>query len=417
MTGFFRRSRIAADAARSIRDASLGAYNTVVSGVLARLPRTRDLGGSDIRNILVIKVDRLGDVILASPFFRELRRNYPDATITAVTSTDSYPLMRSCPYVSRTVPLKPPGVFGARRLAHSLRDRFGLPDLTIVPRYGVDLYGAGWIAFFSAAPIRLAFSEAVSPRKAEVNRGANALFTDVLPSGSARHEVERNLDLLRYLGLTIHDDRLEIWPSESERREADSLLASASFGKVPLIAVGLGASQPKKMWPVERFAGLCRALRSTTGARFVVMGSRAERPLLNRFRELVGDSVAVSGTVSLGTVSALFEHCSLFVGTDSAQKHIAAAAGVPVVEVSCHPPDGEDDGSSNRVRFHAWGVAHVVLEPAAVAKPCRGTCEALAPHCILQVSERDAERAAAELLAKRPATNAPTAILSRQELM
>ncbi len=77
-TGACSRSRIAADAARSARDTSMGVYNASACRVLARRLGNAARLASDIRNILVIKLDRLGDIILASPFFRELRRNFPD---------------------------------------------------------------------------------------------------------------------------------------------------------------------------------------------------------------------------------------------------------------------------------------------------------------------------------------------------
>ena len=397
VTGLLRRSRVAADVARSARDVSLGVYNALACGVLVRRRGSDIRAERAIRRILVVKLDRLGDVILASAFFRELRKNYPDATITVVTSAESLALLQSCPYVDRTIaaPASLLNIVAARRIARSLQSRFGSPDLAIIPRYCVDLYGAGWISFFSGAPFRVAFSESATPRKSLVNRGADVLFTDLVSPSGVPHEVERNLDLLRHLGLIVSSDKLEIWSSDSERRAADSMLTPA--GGEQLIAVGLGASQPKKMWPIERYAEVCRRLRAVTGARLVVMGSRSEIPLLNRFRDLLGDAVVVSGAVSLGTVAALFARCSLFIGCDSAQKHIAAAAGIPVVEVSCHPADG--DPANGPARFGAWGVPQAVLQPSAADRPCSAGCEALTAHCILRVSVADVERAAATLLA------------------
>ena len=412
------RSRVAADAARSARDTSMGVYNALACRVLARGHQLSGPAARDIRNVLVIKLDRIGDLILASPFFRELRRNFPDATITAVTSAESHPLLRSCPYVDHAVPasVNPFDILAARRLARSLRDRFGSPDLAVIPRYCVDLYGAAWISFFSAAPIRLAFSESATARKARVNRGADVLFTDLIFSKEARHEIDRNLDLLRHLGLNVTDDRLEIWSSESEKREADSMLAPKANRNVPLVAVGLGASQAKKMWPVERYASVCRTLHSATGAQFVVMGSRSETSLLDRFSQLLGDTVAVSGAVSLGTVAAIFGRCSLFLGNDSAQKHIAAAVGIPVVELTCHPAAG--DPGEGPVRFRAWGVPHIVLQPPVATKPCHAGCEAMTPHCILDITVSDVERSATTLLgsAREPIVTAAAELPRRQSI-
>lgn len=397
MLRLFQRSRAVADTIRCARDISLGLYSAAVARMLAPgSSQSVALERVPVQKILVLKLDRLGDVVLASPLFRELRRNYPDATITAVTSAESFPLMRSCPYVDRTIvgPASLVNISGAKRFACSLRDESGVPDLTLIPRHGVDLYGATWVSFFSGAPIRVAFAESVTARKSRVNRGADGLFTHVIQAQGIRHEVERNLEMLEYLGLNVSSERLEFWPTEAEIEEANALLAAASAQNSDLIAVGIGASHAKRLWPVERYAEVCSRLHQLTNARFVVMGSRSDRPLLDRFRELTGDIVAVSGSVSLGTVGAIFSRCRLFLGCDSAQKHIAAAVGVPVTEISCHSTEGDPGNPS----FHAWGVPYTVLQPDEARNPCRGTCEALEAHCILDVSVDDVEQASMALI-------------------
>ncbi len=370
------------------------------------------MAGGNVSRILVIKLDNLGDVVLASPFFRELRRNFPEATITAATTAGSAALMRSCPYVNHTAQMSvnPLNLFALKRFARSLQNRFGVPDLTLIPRFSVDPYGAGWIGFFSGAQIRAGFSESATARKSRLNRGADALFTNLVLSKGVKHEVERNLDLLGNLGLTVADSKLEIWFSESEKRDADSMLGTAVDGDAPLIAVGLGATQTKRMWPVERYAEVCRSLHAQTGARFVVMGSHSEKLLMKSFQNSLGDAIAVSGTVSLGVVAALFSRCSLFLGSDSAQKHIAAAVGLPVVEVSCHPVDGDATGNNSPVRFHAWGVPYIVLQPPSATMPCRGGCDALAPHCILQIGVSEVERSARALLTSARSLNSTPAL-------
>lgn len=135
----------------------------------------------------------------------------------------------------------------------------------------------------------------------------------------------------------------------------------------------------------------------------MVMGTRSDTELLAQFTERLGRAVAVSASVSLGTVAALFSRCSLFLGSDSAQKHIAAAVGVPVIEVSCHPANG--DPGIGPARFHAWGVSHTVHQPIKASKPCSWGCEALTPHCILDVAVDDVERSAAAQLALREPRN------------
>ena len=55
--------------------------------------------GQPIKQILVVRLDEIGDMVLTTPFFRELRRNYPEAEITLVVKPAIYNLMELCPYI------------------------------------------------------------------------------------------------------------------------------------------------------------------------------------------------------------------------------------------------------------------------------------------------------------------------------
>lgn len=60
----------------------------------------------EIRHILIVEPDPIGDMVLATPFLRELRRNFINAKITLVTRPSTYNLMELCPYVDRITVFK-----------------------------------------------------------------------------------------------------------------------------------------------------------------------------------------------------------------------------------------------------------------------------------------------------------------------
>ena len=179
--------------------------------------------------ILVLRLDEIGDMILMSGFFRELRRLYPGATITLVTSPAVRNLYEHCPYIDRllTYDVPPPrsfmrirSLFLAWRYARSQFWPLRL-DLAIMPRFDAD-YGWGWaLMAFSRARRTVAYSEQTSEAKKQVNHGLDRVFTDIVPSaGPAKHEVERNYDVLRYLGGTIQEAHLELWLDQDDRNVA-----------------------------------------------------------------------------------------------------------------------------------------------------------------------------------------------------
>jgi heptosyltransferase-2 len=78
--------------------------------------------------------------------------------------------------------------------------------------------------------------------------------------------------------------------------------------------------------------------------------------------------------------------------------HLAAAANVPVVEISCHPKFGGAVHANSPVRFRPWGVRHVILQPEKAIKPCTQACTALSSHCIVAVTVDQVKKASMTLL-------------------
>ena len=63
----------------------------------------REVQKTGVKNILVMRLDAIGDFVLSSGFIRELRLNYPFARITLVVSKLVYPLAELCPYVNKVL--------------------------------------------------------------------------------------------------------------------------------------------------------------------------------------------------------------------------------------------------------------------------------------------------------------------------
>lgn len=109
-------------------------------------------------------------------------------------------------------------------------------------------------------------------------------------------------------------------------------------------------------------------------------------------------AVPLAGRLNLRESTAALSRCAVAVGNDSGPLHLAAAARVPCVEISCHPTTGDVLHNNAPERFGPWGVASSIVRPGAAMPPCSTACVKHAPHCILGVEVDHVETAVVELL-------------------
>lgn len=372
------------------------AYGEPLLRLLGHRRHGRTIEHSALRRLLIVRLDDIGDMVLTTPFVRELRRMLPLAWITLVVKPSVYDLVEHCPYVNEVVTYDPGPLgeattpdrmwrtlrFAAR---HLWRRTF---DMAIVPRWDADLYHASFVAYWSGARWRVGYSEHVIEHKSSMNQGFDQLYSHILPDRTVKHEVERGLDLIRFLGSRAEHASLELWATEADETYVRNMMQSHHVHKANrLIAFGPGAASATRQWPVDSFIKLGRWLLDKYPLRIVVVGGPNECILGRQIEESLGERVVnVVGATSLRELGVLLKTCLLYVGNDSGPMHLAAAARVPVVEISCHPASGNQNLSNSPKRFGPWGVVSRVLQPERAAAPCQGSCTSRDAHCIRLVS-------------------------------
>jgi heptosyltransferase-2 len=394
--------------------------------LLGQRRKKGEIDPSQVRNVLVVRLDEIGDVLLTSPFLRELRRMLPRAWITLVVKPGTFNLVELCPYVNEVLtydwevvrpgtrfPLHAKIFAFARRLRlharaialarkHLWRRRF---DLAILPRWDVDVYHASYVVYFSGAPWRLGYSSAVTAGKCELNAGLDRLFTHVLRDDQLKHQAEHNLDVLRYLGAKAQDTSLELWLADDDETFAERTFAEH---EVPsgeaVIAFGISARHAFKTWPLANFVALGRRLQREGWSRILVLAGSDQAYLGEQLQQDLGGAVInMAGRTTIRQAAALLKRCQLYIGNDSGPMHLAAAAGAAVVEISCYPRSANPAHPNSPARFRPWSEDFVVLQPEEPVAPCMNACVWHEPHCILGVSVDSVYQAARDLLQPRQA--------------
>ncbi|OGW74810.1 MAG: hypothetical protein A2Z72_06010 [Omnitrophica bacterium RBG_13_46_9] len=366
--------------------------------------KNRDVGAGSAKRILVVRLDSIGDLVLTTPFLRELRRNSPGSFITLIVDPRALNLVDICPYVDEvlTYDWRARGSF--KKLKKCFRavnfSAFNLWekrfDLAITPRWGTDYYHGSFLAYISGARDRIGYSEYTSADKRRLNRGYDNFITHLITDGpheatrfcgvsdcgvpfreapqyrwhTVKHEVVRNLDVIKFLGREPSGDDLELWIEDSDKVFAGEILRKyeVKSGEA-LVCFGVGSQEPKKIWPIGYFADLGAWLIKEYGVRILLLGNEQEKPLGERMEKDLkeGPVINMIGNTTLRRAAALIKHCKAYIGNDNGLMHISAAMGIPVVEASCWPKSGSLFGEDSPCRFGPWKVKNIVVSSQKIA--------------------------------------------------
>jgi ADP-heptose:LPS heptosyltransferase len=315
-------------------------------------------GGIDvsaIREIAVFRMDGIGDMVVTSGLLRQLRQLLPAARITLFCPESVGGLLAHCPYTSNVVTLPklagvPPDHPSAVALRQAIEQQLcGSFDLALNPRYAEDECCANLLMLATAAPLRVGFQQ---PPLFGGSYDANGCLTHILRYRREDHPAVTTTACLRAFADLVIDPRPEVWYGPAAAASAAKLVAQrGSVG--PLCAIGLSASQAYRIWPAQNFLELCQRLWSERGVATLLLGSADDRALADQIASLVGPAcLSACGRLSLEEVAAIFVHCEAFIGNDSGPKHIAAAAGLKILEIGWVPqgsPFGRNTGDLTRV--------------------------------------------------------------------
>jgi len=339
---------------------------------------------SQPRKLLVVQLADIGDVILTGPFLRELRRFLPRAKIVLVVQPRTFNLVEKCPHIDEAVPFD-------WRVVKDWKDAFrgravwwlrafGLArrrlwkhhfDAAISLRWNNDACQAASLIlmYSSGAPQRIAYingpNDFMFTRLGDVNR----LTTQGPARGAAKHEIELQADILRFLGAHPDDKSLEVWTTPEDDCFAQNVLDRHSIKDTDfLIALAPGARWSFRRWPESHFLELGRWLQESYNAHILIVAGKAERKLaVNIERGLQRErTINLAGKTTLREMAALLKRCTLFVGIDSGPMHVAAATGVSVVALF---------GAGEYERFKPWGANHEVIRLGLSCYPCYENCK------------------------------------------
>ncbi len=209
------------------------------------------------RNVLVVRLDNLGDVLVTTPAIHAIKASLPDAKLTLLASGIGAQVGQLNPDIDDVIVYQAPWMDPWRTLPHdSQREQRMIATLRarafdgaiIFTSFRQSALPAAYLCYLADIPLRVA---------ASLDGPGSLLTTRHKHPERMMHEVERGLDLVGAIGLTT--DELDLMlkvPNEARVEIVDLLMNTHIERRHPLIVVHPGCSMPARTYPWEMFAGV-----------------------------------------------------------------------------------------------------------------------------------------------------------------
>lgn len=368
------------------------------------------------RRVLLLRLERIGDLLMTLDAIRAVRARAPAAEIRLVVGSWNAALARLVPAVDRVESIDAPWLSQegtrssvrevAARILQWRRHDFDLainfePDVRSNAllaaggarrRIGYATGGGGGFltgalrydrgVHAAANALRLVERALPAPRGAGAPRGIRASVRPGIagpdPSGAG--------------------PPLRI-PADAETRAARRLASHA--GRGPLVGVNPGAGRAVKEWPAACFAAAAAALAESEDATIVLLGSASDAAATAGVRAALPRGVRLidlAGGAPLVDLAAVLRRLALLVTPDTGPMHLAAAVGTPVVGIF---------GPSDPVRYAPLSPRAAVVHADLWCRPCNRMrrpprrCSNGTPDCLARVGVDAVVAAARRLLRQR----------------
>ena len=291
----------------------------------------------NIKRILAIRLDNIGDVVMLSPALRTIRRFLPEARITLLTSPAGSQVAPLLPWVDEVIVRSALWQDISGRTEVRPRDEMEFVgqlrndhfDVAVIfTSFTQSPYPPAYVCYLAEIPIRLGHS----------NEFGGAVLTHWFkPPPLDGHQVDRNLALLESAGFPEAGNYLELDIPEHIQDAADYLLRETGIDPgSPFIAFAPGASCSARRYDLKRFVEVLHLLSEDPGAPILVLGSERERlvflPLLESLdSDPSGRFFSLVGETSVPQLAAIIRRSGLVIANNSASLHIADAFRRPMV--------------------------------------------------------------------------------------
>ena len=305
------------------------------------------------RSLLLVAIRQIGDVLLATPLLRSLRRAWPDAVIDVLVYSDKGGMLEGNPDCNEVIAVdEHPDLRGTLRLLRRIFRRYDLA-LTVQATDRAHLYS--WLA----AGRRVGLVPDLGPASAWKRRSCTAWAA---LDNVGTHTVAQNLVLADLLGIARCYEVVPPRSADAERELAALPLAAGE----PIALLHPFPMWHYKRWTREGWEALIAWLRGRGLRPLLTGGPQAEELAFCAALAASTGALDLAGKLRFGSLEALLRRARLYIGPDTSVTHLAAACGTPTLALY---------GPSNPVKWGPWPQACEAAQSpyGMLARPWQGS--------------------------------------------
>ena len=267
-----------------------------------------------VKKVLVIRLDKVGDLILSTPVFENLKHNLPGVKISVLVRKYNAGVLKGNPFVDEIL------VYENREERKRARTK-GF-DLALNLIYDFNLESA-LACYYSGAVWRAGYKD---------RHTRNFYNFEAVRDPAPKYELQRNLDILRQLGFKINSENSRLFPSLEEVKECEEFKKALGLdNKELLICLNPGTGRKRREWPLDKFIELGKKLVSEKNAKILVIWGDADKGIAKGLVDGIGKGAYMAPRTNITLLAALLQICRVFVSGNTGPAHVAMAMKVPLV--------------------------------------------------------------------------------------
>lgn len=308
-----------------------------------------------LQKILLIRLRRIGDIVMTTPAITAVRRALPESSLTYIVEEPFRRLVEGNPDLDEVLVLPPhQGFFSFLGFVRRLRStRYDL---------AVDFHGgprASRIAWLSRARFKAGYA-----------LKHKAFIYDFRVPRSRKHvpvhSVENHLNLVRAAGIAVKEPAppLSLPPARKEERErVEGFWSDYGLAGNRAVVLHVGAGNEFRDWGADNLTALAERLAGNRGVRVVLVGASQDTSRAEDIRNMgPAEILSLAGKTNLIELREVIARASLFIGPDSGPMHIAATTKTPIVALF---------GPTLPAHFAPWKTRATLIEKSLDCRPCK----------------------------------------------
>lgn len=349
---------------------AVGGMITLVLRPFEKPPVTKE-----IKKILVVRLDHIGDVVMTWPAIRALHKKFPRAEIDLLVDEKIAPLFEHSKEIHQVLRVKENWFLKGKEFLPLWKEFWRLVHFIAKLNYDAAFDFRGdvrniLLMFFSHIPHRYGFGET----------GGGFLLTEKAVYDRSLHQVLLNLSLLRSFHLPKDNKLLPFeYPRERASEFWQVIGEEPPTTVLPRVVVQMGAGTLAKCWDVDSFRALIQKIDNEDLAQIILVGTEEEKEALPDLKINTIHMIDLRGRSRLEDLPVLFDVCDIFIGNDSGPAHIAAAQGLEIILLA---------SGTNDIRYwYPWTERLHILQHEVPCAPCENRiCPVEGHPCMEQIT-------------------------------